>query len=244
MPGIRRLSVGKLHVYPPRDRIGFDDVMLAEEGRPHLGGIDDYRMFLAERGHVGQQFAGGMNNNNYMHRPWHLPEDYHSTNWLTQAMCRVIKRRDPTRPAFWYLSYHASASAADAAILLHGFLPPVRAAAAAVGRVVRRSRRAAVHAEDGPQLLADAAAGCLREARRAFYALCTHIDHQFRVVLGTLREEGLLDDTIILFTADHGDMLGDFGAVCETRPLRGFVAHSVHPDRHGRGYAAAGGNHG
>lgn len=51
----------------------------------------------------------------------------------------------------------------------------------------------------------------LREVRRSFYALCTHIDHQIRVVLGTLREEGLLDNTIILFTADHGDMLGDFG---------------------------------
>ena len=47
--------------------------------------------------------------------------------------------------------------------------------------------------------------------RRAFYALCTHIDHQIRIVIGTLREEGLLDDTAILFTADHGDMLGNHG---------------------------------
>lgn len=47
--------------------------------------------------------------------------------------------------------------------------------------------------------------------RRAFYALCTHIDHQIRVVLGTLREENLLDDTAILLTADHGDMLGNHG---------------------------------
>lgn len=47
--------------------------------------------------------------------------------------------------------------------------------------------------------------------RRAYYALITHIDHQIRVLLGTLREEGLIDDTIVLFTADHGDMLGDFG---------------------------------
>ena len=47
--------------------------------------------------------------------------------------------------------------------------------------------------------------------RRAYYALCTHIDHQIRVVLGTLREERLLDDTIIVFCSDHGDMLGDFG---------------------------------
>ena len=41
--------------------------------------------------------------------------------------------------------------------------------------------------------------------------LCSHIDHQLRVLLGTLREEGLLDDTVILFCGDHGDMLGDFG---------------------------------
>jgi arylsulfatase A-like enzyme len=47
--------------------------------------------------------------------------------------------------------------------------------------------------------------------QRAFMALCTHIDHQLRLVIGTLREEGLLDDTVILFTADHGDMLGGHG---------------------------------
>ena len=50
-----------------------------------------------------------------------------------------------------------------------------------------------------------------KQLRQAFYALCTHIDHQLRIILGTLREEDLLDDTIILFSADHGDMLGDFG---------------------------------
>ncbi|MCB0106752.1 MAG: sulfatase-like hydrolase/transferase, partial [Caldilineaceae bacterium] len=36
-------------------------------------------------------------------------------------------------------------------------------------------------------------------------------DHQLRVVIGTLREEALLDNTIILFTSDHGDMLGNQG---------------------------------
>jgi arylsulfatase len=48
-----------------------------------------------------------------------------------------------------------------------------------------------------------------RLARQAFYALCTHIDHQIRIVIGTLREEGLLNNTIICFTSDHGDMLGN-----------------------------------
>jgi arylsulfatase A-like enzyme len=51
----------------------------------------------------------------------------------------------------------------------------------------------------------------IRMARQAFYALCTHIDHQLRLVIGMLREEGLIDNTIVLFTCDHGDMLGNHG---------------------------------
>ena len=37
----------------------------------------------------------------------------------------------------------------------------------------------------------------MRLARQAFFAACTHIDHQIRLVIGMLREEKLLDDTII-----------------------------------------------
>ena len=41
--GYQAYCVGKLHIYPQRDRCGFDDVLLNEEGR-HLGGMrqDDY----------------------------------------------------------------------------------------------------------------------------------------------------------------------------------------------------------
>ena len=63
----------------------------------------------------------------------------------------------------------------------------------------------------------------VRAARRAFYALCTHIDHQLRVVIGTLSQEHLLDNTVILFTSDHGDMLGDHGLWAKTKMLDGSV---------------------
>ena len=96
--GYQAYAVGKLHVYPQRDRIGFDDVLLGEEGRLQYGVIDDYELFLGDRGYAGQQFAHGMCNNDYLNRPWHLPEDCHITNWSTQQMVRMIKRRDPTRP--------------------------------------------------------------------------------------------------------------------------------------------------
>jgi hypothetical protein len=44
-------------------------------------------------------------------------------------------------------------------------------------------------------------------ARRAFYAQCTQIDYQIRLLIGTLRECGELDNTILLFVSDHGDQL-------------------------------------
>lgn len=209
--GYQAFCVGKLHVYPERDRIGYDDVLLAEEGRPHLA-IDDHDIYLAERGFAGKQFLHGMSNNNYMQRPWHLPEDCHATNWITAEMCRTIKRRDPTRPAFWTISYTHP----------HPPLVPLESYLAHYRQFEVDPPHVATWAEDEPRLphalkavrnyyALPMAPGVVREARRAHYALSTHIDHQLRVVIGTLREEKQLDNTVILICADHGDMLGDLG---------------------------------
>ena len=83
----------------------FDDVILAEEGRTQFDAVDDYELFLGEQGYPGQMFGHGMCNNDYLNRPWHLPEHCHVTNWATQNMARMIQRRDPTKPGFWFLSY-------------------------------------------------------------------------------------------------------------------------------------------
>jgi len=81
-------------IYPQRHSIGFDDVLLAEEGRAQYGVVDDDETYLAERGYAGQQFFHGMDNE-YASRPWHLPGEFHVTNWTTREMVRLIKRRAP-----------------------------------------------------------------------------------------------------------------------------------------------------
>jgi arylsulfatase A-like enzyme len=209
--GYQAYGVGKLHVYPQRDRIGFDDVILDEEGRPHLGAVDDYDFFLADQGYAGQGFAHGMSNNEYSFRPWHLPEHCHATTWAAREMSRMIKRRDPTRPGFWYLSFrHPHPPLVPLQSYLDLYMdididPPH------MGDWSRDVDNLpyALKAIQGAKTHSKASE--IRRIRRAFYALCTQIDHQLRIVIGTLREEGLLDNTIILFTADHGDMLGNHG---------------------------------
>ncbi|MEM7221450.1 MAG: choline-sulfatase [Pseudomonadota bacterium] len=51
----------------------------------------------------------------------------------------------------------------------------------------------------------------VRRARRAYYASVSYLDARIGELLKTLEETGQAEDTIILFTADHGDMLGERG---------------------------------
>ncbi|KZF19553.1 putative choline sulfatase [Xylona heveae TC161] len=51
----------------------------------------------------------------------------------------------------------------------------------------------------------------IKAARRAYYAACTYVDTNVGKLLRTLDACGLTDDTIIVFTGDHGDMLGERG---------------------------------
>ena len=51
----------------------------------------------------------------------------------------------------------------------------------------------------------------VRRARRSYYASISFIDAQLGLLLETLRETDRLGRTIIVFTSDHGDMLGERG---------------------------------
>lgn len=50
-----------------------------------------------------------------------------------------------------------------------------------------------------------------RLVRAASYALCDLVDEQIGRVLDYLEESGQLEDTLIIFQADHGESLGDHG---------------------------------
>ncbi len=207
--GYQADAVGKLHVHPQRDRIGFDSVLLDDEGRPQWGTLDDYDIYLGDQGLAGRQFDHGMSNNQYNWRPWHLAEEHHATNWAGRMMARTIKRRDPTKPAFWYLGFrhpHPPLVPPQAFLELYR---DVEIDAPYVGEWAKNDteRPFAIQAQlSRTNLYTDEQ---LKAAKKAFYALCTQIDYQIRYLIGTLRLEGILDDTIIMFTSDHGDMLGN-----------------------------------
>ncbi|RAJ10236.1 sulfatase-like hydrolase/transferase [Arenibacter echinorum] len=53
----------------------------------------------------------------------------------------------------------------------------------------------------------------IREVRRAYYALYSYIDDKVGELLSALKDKGLDKNTIVVFTSDHGDMIGEKGMV-------------------------------
>ena len=208
--GYQTIAVGKLHVYPQRDRIGFDEALITEEGRYEFGMTDDHQIWMGDHGYTGEQFMHGMGNNTYYTRPWHLPEEAHETSWVTKMMMKEMMRHDPTRPAFFYVSYQYPH---PPLVPLKAFLDkyedtvldPVYADDWNDEWIIREMRKMA--SSYSPREV--------EAARKAFMAQCTHIDYSIRMLLGTLRELSMLDDTIIVFMSDHGDMLFDHGMVAK-----------------------------
>lgn len=50
-----------------------------------------------------------------------------------------------------------------------------------------------------------------RRARVAYLAMCTSLDREVGRVLTALEESGLGEDTIVVYTSDHGEQLGEHG---------------------------------
>ena len=51
----------------------------------------------------------------------------------------------------------------------------------------------------------------VRNARHGYYAMISYVDRKFGELLAALQTTGLADDTVVVVTADHGDMLGERG---------------------------------
>lgn len=48
------------------------------------------------------------------------------------------------------------------------------------------------------------------DVKRVYYAMCAKVDALFGMVVDALIEQGIYDDTLIIFFSDHGDFTGDY----------------------------------
>ncbi|MFE6735020.1 arylsulfatase [Microbacterium sp. NPDC057650] len=216
--GYQTQAIGKMHYSPERVRIGFDDVILHDGYLHHSRRrerdarfYDDYLTWLrAQAGSsaVEDYLENGINCNSVVARPWDKAERLHPTNWVVTEAENWLYRRDPTRPFFLYLSFHRPHAPYDPpAWAFEQYLdapdlePPVGDWAGEFDHL----RNDALPDANVAQYDARTA----HRARAGYYGHISHIDAQVNRFLEILAEFGVADDTYILFTSDHGDMLGD-----------------------------------
>lgn len=212
--GYQTEMIGKLHLQPPRHRFGFDRVQLADATR---GKDNEYVEWLRDYHHlhdVDPGMAHGVASNGWVGRPHHLPETQTHTYWVIEQALRFLQRRDPTVPFFLNLSF----------IEPH---PPLTPPAFYYDRYINRQLPPPqigdwVRQWDKPErgLNPNAAEMRLPEhdlrcARAAYYGLINFIDDQIGRFLQYTNQS---KDTFVLFTADHGEMLGDHHLFRKTYP--------------------------
>lgn len=216
--GYQTQAIGKMHYWPERVRAGFDNVILhdgflhhSRRGRRDVAFYDDYLVWLREQAGesaVADYFDDGIDCNSVVARPWSRPEALHPTNWVVAEAEKWLYRRDVTQPFFLYLSFHRPhppynppAWAFEQYLGCDDYEPPVGDWADDF----------AEHREDGrpDALVADYDQATRNRARAGYYGNMTHVDHQINRFLEMLTEFDLRDDTVVCFTSDHGEMLGD-----------------------------------
>lgn len=210
LPGILRNHgyhthlVGRtMHQYPVRRRHGYESMELAGQSA-----CSDYNEFLRQHGPPGQTgwFGSGIMHNDWTVRPWPLADHLHQTNWTVERALHFLRRRDPSCPFFLTVSFLAAHPPLQPPpFYLERYLRtgvPERVAGDwATPPDTRESDPVAPHRIDlqGEALLS---------ARAAYYGLINHMDDQLRRLLNPITAL-TARDTLVVFTSDHGELLGD-----------------------------------
>ncbi len=229
--GYHTQAIGKMHVWPERSRVGFDDVILHDgflhhsrrEHRRQFEYFDDYVPWLRRQPGMSPDadyFDHGVNCNSVVARPWDKPEHVHPTHWLGTQTVEWLYRRDPTTPFFLYLSFHRPHPPYDPpqwAYDLYADQPPY-------GRVLGDwEHEWDEFRQDGDYqaTIGDLPDRVVHRARAGYYGLMAQIDLQVNRIREALAEFGLARDTVIAFTSDHGEMMGDHRMFRKAVPYEG-----------------------
>lgn len=151
-----------------------------------------------------------------------MPEEHHYNTWIADRTIEMVDRfagepffihcsfPDPHHPLSACAPYSSMYDPADMPEPLAASLdeldqmPPVyRAYHLGEENYYARS-------PSFPETIAGAP---LREMMAQMYGMVTHVDHCVGRILEDLSARGLLKDTLVIFTTDHGELMGDHGFV-------------------------------
>jgi len=238
--GYRTYALGKLHFVPysppdePRLVHGFEHVDLHESGRiigrydpqGKLEGVEDYFDYLKSVGWPGYTRAHGIGNNDVRPCPSPLPKEHYVDHWIADCTIRQMDRHVQEfsdRPFFMWMSSPKPHSPYDPPRPYDAIYDP-RTVPAPFGSVENlQDRNPSLDQTRYTHAIPTISPEAWQVIRSYYYGCITFLDAMIGRVVEHLRKKGLLDNTLILFCADHGDLTGDFGSCFKANHLNGSV---------------------
>lgn len=210
--GYYTIGIGKMHYHTRAGRKDYDyDKLLLEEGWTKED--DPFKRYFRENAPGEDMNASGLTYTDHRTRPYPFEEQLHPTYWTAQESIDFLERYNRDQPYFLKVSFHRPHPPFD---------PPQRwldyykkadlpEATSSDWADKKYGHLDTIPPADKPQTQprGNFGAEIIRESREGYYAAMSFIDEQIGRLLQALGKRGDLENTLILFTSDHGDMMGD-----------------------------------
>ncbi|MCD6408002.1 sulfatase-like hydrolase/transferase [bacterium] len=238
--GYSTYAIGKLHYVPysppdkPRLLHGFEYAELTEEGRilnlfdpeGKKEGLEDYHDYLKKVGWVGFDRAHGTGNNDVHPVVSPLPKKHYVDVWVAERTKKVIEKHikiNRNKPFFIWMSFPKPHSPYDPPFPYNRLYNPKEIPEPVGNLELLKYKNPYLydrHFKYGWDKISPAT---VKVAKAHYHALVSLQDEMIGKVIKFLKEKGIFEKTIIIFTSDHGDLLGDFGIFFKSCFLEGSV---------------------
>jgi arylsulfatase len=216
--GYYTTSIGKNHYYPMRNAHGYRQLVCDEhcsywfdkqDARTEASWEErcDYEAWFWSQIPDRDPHATGLSWNDYRSRPFVYPEEMHATHWTGETAVRFLKTYERPQPFFLKISFIRPHSPYDAP---ERFFKMYEGATLPGARAGKWAARYEKRSGPGNEIWHGALpADDVQRSRQGYYGSVSFVDEQVGRIMEVLEQRKLLDETLILFTSDHGDMLGD-----------------------------------
>ncbi len=211
--GYRTHGIGKCHFTPDGDALrGFQTRERQEESPSDNLKKEPYYNDLVENNYGYAYEAHGVRGPMYyLPQPSRLPSHLHPTNWIGERTVEFINENSDKT---WYLfsSFIHPHPPFAPPVPWHKLYDPVRMPLPkythddeSLQMFINKVQNRYKYRDLGKDL------NLLRCMKAYYYSCVSFVDFQIGKILNALESTNQLDNTMILFTSDHGELLGDYG---------------------------------
>lgn len=220
-------NIGKMHTWPYQTELGFHERFVVENKDRYLEGryyFDEWDRALRYRGLVKQQREFYRKRQDYRESlgafDWELPEDTHPDFFVGDMATWWINNKPPMRPLFLQIGFPGPHPPYDPiARYTDHYLkqtlpidPVTEDDLSGQPPALKELRQHNYEIDHDSVVLELEPTEEQRQRQRAYYlANVTMIDEKVGEIMEALENNGYLENSIVIFTSDHGDCLTDHG---------------------------------